>query len=96
MIQSDIAEMTTAIEASRALVGKAAQHITPAVEPGRGDRQVPRVADGPNPPTATTARRGRATFRKDGCGEANRGGATDHRRRATGSDGPARSSRVGP
>ena len=48
MIQSDIAEMAIAIEASRALVYKAAQDDgrQPAVQPHRRHRQVPRVADG--------------------------------------------------
>ena len=48
MIQSDIAEMATAIEASRALVYKAAHDDgqQPAVQPHRRDRQVPRLADG--------------------------------------------------
>jgi len=47
MIQSDIAEMATAIEASRAgLQGRVLHGPQPAVEPDRGDRQVPHVADG--------------------------------------------------
>ena len=48
MIQSDIAEMAVAIEASRALVYKAAMLMDNSLpsQPHRRHRQVPRVADG--------------------------------------------------
>ena len=48
MIQSEIAEMAVAIEASRALIyrGGAVHGRGPAVEPDRLARQIPCVADG--------------------------------------------------
>jgi alkylation response protein AidB-like acyl-CoA dehydrogenase len=61
MIQSDIAEMAVAIEASRALVYKAAMlhGQQPAAQPLRRHRQVPRLADGQD-----VRRQGRADLRR--------------------------------
>jgi alkylation response protein AidB-like acyl-CoA dehydrogenase len=61
MIQADIAEMAVAIEASRALVYKAAMlhGQQPAAQPFRCHRQVPRIADGQD-----VCRQGRADLRR--------------------------------